>query len=121
GKTVLISSHILAELEEMCSHVAIVDGGRVLVSGSPADIRRRITGQRQVRVRFAGGEVEIFDVPDENEQQALVHRLVAEEGLPVIEVTEVDAGLEQLFLQVTTNQVSAARVDDAVDDVEEWS
>src|SRR5207237_2086055 len=62
GKTVLISSHILAELEEMCSHVAIVDGGRVLVSGSPADIRRRVTGQRQVRVRFAGGEVEIFDV-----------------------------------------------------------
>ena len=118
-KTVLISSHILAELEEMCSHIAIVDGGRVLVSGSPADIRRRVTGQRQVRVRFAGGEVEIFDVPDEKEQQALVHRLVAEEELPVIEVTEVDAGLEQLFLQVTT-QARAAPAREPTDE-ELWS
>src|SRR5215210_1655265 len=38
GKTVIISSHILAELEEMCSHVAILDGGRVLAQGAPGDI-----------------------------------------------------------------------------------
>ena len=107
GKTVLISSHILAELEEMCSHVAIVDGGRVLVSGSPADIRRRITGQRQVRVRLATGEVLVYDVPDHEEQRALVYQLVAVDELPVIEVTEVDAGLEQLFLQVTDTAPSA--------------
>jgi ABC-2 type transport system ATP-binding protein len=107
GKTVLISSHILAELEEMCSHVAIVDGGRVLVAGSPADIRRRVTGQRQVRVRLAGGEVQIYDVPDEVEQQALVYQLVAVDELPVVEVTEVDAGLEQLFLQVTDSPLNS--------------
>jgi ABC-2 type transport system ATP-binding protein len=108
GKTVLISSHILAELEEMCSHVAIVESGRVLIAGSPADIRRRVTGQRQVRVRLAGGEVQIYDVPDEVEQQELVYQLVAVDELPVVEVTEVDAGLEQLFLQVTDTPVTGA-------------
>lgn len=39
GKAVLISSHILAELEEMCSSVAIIERGRLLAAGSVAQVR----------------------------------------------------------------------------------
>ena len=60
-----------------------------------------------MRVRLAGGEVQIYDVPDEAEQQALVYQLVAVDELPVVEVSEVDAGLEQLFLQVTDTPLRA--------------
>ncbi len=101
GKTVVISSHILAELEEMCSHVAILEAGKLLAQGAPADIGARYSGERTVLVRLAGGEVQRHRVADEAEQAALVRRLVVEEGLDVVEVTGADGGLEDLFLSVT--------------------
>jgi ABC-2 type transport system ATP-binding protein len=101
GKTVVISSHILADLEEMCSHVAILEAGKLLAQGSPADIGARYSGDRTVLVRLAGGEVQRHRVADEAGQAELVRRLVVEEGLDVIEVTGADGGLEDLFLSVT--------------------
>jgi ABC-2 type transport system ATP-binding protein len=105
GKTVVISSHILSELEEMCTHVAIMEAGRLLVAGEPDVIRSALTATRSVVVTLAGGEQRRYTVADEAEQVALVRRLVAEEGLAVAEVHDEGGGLEQLFLQVTTGEV----------------
>ena len=55
GKTIVVSSHILAELTEMCTEVGIMEKGRLLASGTPAEIRDRSGQGRQVRVRLAGG------------------------------------------------------------------
>ena len=104
-KTVIISSHILAELEEMCSHVAILEAGKLLAQGAPADIHARFSGDRTVLVRLAGGEVQRHRVTDEAAQAALVRRLVIEEGLDVVEVTGAEGGLEDLFLSVTKGKV----------------
>ena len=105
GKTVVISSHILAELEEMCTHVAIMEAGRLLAAGAPRDILDRLGRGRTVMVRLAGGEEQRHTVADEEAQRELVHRLVAVERLPVVEVTEADTGLEDLFLQITKGTV----------------
>ena len=51
GKTILISSHILPELEELCTSVAIVDRGRVLAKGTVSDIERRLRYGAVLRVR----------------------------------------------------------------------
>lgn len=51
GKAVLISSHILAELADLCTHIAIVDGGRVVTAGSVEEVTRRLQGGRSVRVQ----------------------------------------------------------------------
>lgn len=104
GKTVVISSHILAELEEMCSEVAILEAGRLLAVGSPRSIGDQLGGARVVRVRLAGGEVQEHTVGSEEDQQALLARLVAD-GLPVVEFTETSNGLEDLFLRVTKGVV----------------
>ena len=50
GKTILISSHILPELEELCTSVAIVDRGRVLAKGTVGDIERRLRYGAVLRV-----------------------------------------------------------------------
>ena len=52
GKTILVSSHILPELEELCTSVAIIDRGQVLAQGRVAEIERRLrVGRRLPRPR----------------------------------------------------------------------
>src|SRR5207237_10532128 len=56
GKTILVSSHILTELAEMCSHVAIIERGKLLVSGRVDDILRAMQPAREISVRGLGQE-----------------------------------------------------------------
>src|SRR3954466_9765815 len=52
--TVLISSHILPEIEVTCDRVLIINQGRVVAQGTPADLRREILGHSTYRVEIAG-------------------------------------------------------------------
>lgn len=55
GKTILISSHILSELEELCNKVGIIEKGRLLFSGSIDTVRKQIARGTSIDVRVAGG------------------------------------------------------------------
>ena len=55
GKTILVSSHILPELGEMCTGVAIIDHGRVLRSGRIDEIERSLRASAVVHVEILGG------------------------------------------------------------------
>jgi len=52
--SVIISSHILPEIEETCDRVLIINGGRIVAQGSPADLRHEIFGHTTYRVELAG-------------------------------------------------------------------
>ncbi|MCC9643646.1 ABC transporter ATP-binding protein [Rhodopirellula sp. JC740] len=52
GKTVLISSHILTELAEMCDSVGIIEQGRLLATGSVEDIQRQRAQHRELTLRI---------------------------------------------------------------------
>src|SRR5262249_19779381 len=53
GATVLLSTHLLAEVEEVCSRVLILSHGRVVADGSVADVARRAAAPRSLRLRVA--------------------------------------------------------------------
>jgi ABC-2 type transport system ATP-binding protein len=54
GKTIIISSHILTELAEVCTHVGIIERGRLLVSGSIDEILHHMQPARAIQVRVLG-------------------------------------------------------------------
>lgn len=101
GKTIIVSSHILAELEEMCTEVAIMEAGKLLASGTPRQILDKLGKAKTVAVRFADGSNETFTVADDTEQASLLRRLALDDERPVLEFREETVGLEEVFMSIT--------------------
>jgi ABC-2 type transport system ATP-binding protein len=101
GKTIIVSSHILAELQEMCTEIGIMDRGALLVSGAPDAIRGQSFDSHTIRVRFANGDIEEHTTNGVVEDQALLERLVRDDRRGVVEFARVERGLEDLFFDVT--------------------
>ncbi|MDW3176968.1 MAG: ABC transporter ATP-binding protein [Acidimicrobiia bacterium] len=101
GKTIIVSSHILSELQEICTHVGIMEAGRMLAEGSPDDIGQRLGALRKLKVRFSDGTEEEFEVVDKTAQIELLRRLVNDDERDVLEFREMSAGLEDVFMNVT--------------------
>ena len=124
GKTVLISSHILSELEEVCTYIGILEAGRLLVQGRPSEIALGTEGGRSFRVRLADadatdralqvlqqhadvsrsvgqGGICTFSIAGDDSTGAAVLAALVTANVPVVEFTEVHTGLEELFMKVT--------------------
>ena len=126
GKTVLLSSHILTELSEICDAVAVIEKGKILATGTVQEIMTglrehrvlsvRVAGDRESAMRFLLEQPEVARVLDANDrlqleftgddaaQVALLARLVGA-GYPVLEFSTEGAGLEDLFMKITAGKV----------------
>jgi ABC-2 type transport system ATP-binding protein len=127
GKAVLISSHILTELAEICNGAVIIEHGKILCAGSMDQIVSQKTTTRILAVRIlgdierlykellqvpsvqeakqVGGEVEIrIDGGDEVHSDILTH-LIAKQ-FRVVEFRQKQMGLEDVFMNVTKGEVS---------------
>jgi ABC-2 type transport system ATP-binding protein len=60
--TVIISSHILPEIEVTCDRVLIINQGRIVAKGAPADLRREILGHSAYQLEYAGDSVRLSTV-----------------------------------------------------------
>ena len=101
GRTIVISSHILAEIEDVCSHIAVMQSGRILASGRTAEVSGLLTGVRRLRARFADGTVEDLTAENAEEQAALLRRLANDDARALVEFSRVGGGLEEIFLSLT--------------------
>lgn len=102
GTTIVVSSHVLSDLERVCDEVAIIDAGRLMASGPPrnlvADLGRR---PRRMVARLATGAERTFTVADDAAAARLLRRLVSEESRPVVSFRPVEDDLESLFVALT--------------------
>ena len=54
--TVILSSHILAEVEQTCNHLIIIAGGRIAATGSPQELRQKVIGSLRIIAEVRGAE-----------------------------------------------------------------
>jgi ABC-2 type transport system ATP-binding protein len=122
GKTIIISSHILPELAELCTSIGIIDKGRIVISGSVDAIMQQVYSKKVIKVKVRGrledavialkeypfidklvyGEDTIqagFGGGDE-EMSRVLAALVAK-GIPVVSFSQLDGNLEDVFMKVT--------------------
>ncbi len=126
GKAVLISSHILTELAEMCDRIGIIERGKLLANGTVQEIRHQLQPLRHVRVRVIGDptlasevllrspgvdnlqledDILHFAMQGGDEAQAAVLAQLMQAGVAVCEFFPRDQSLEDVFLQITQGKV----------------
>lgn len=122
GKTVLISSHILSELSEMCTSIGIIDKGKMVASGTVEEIMDKLSHTSRIKIKVSekledavrllqeqpsvgkininGNVIEASYKGDEKILSEILKRLVIQ-GIPVVSFTETGEGLESVFMQLT--------------------
>lgn len=123
GKTLLVSSHILPELADFCNKVGIIEGGRLLASGSVDSILAQASRDRyRLRIRVLQkaaearalieeslqaedlgyeGESLVFTTATGLEGQADLLEKLVRDGFRPVEFAPLKTDLEQIFLEVT--------------------
>jgi len=101
GKAILISSHILTELSELCDACAIIERGKLLAAGPVSDILARAQGTQGCEIT-----VRLVSVPDLAEKAQACERLLLEQA----GVAKVAAMGAQLKVRFTGGEPEAARV-----------
>jgi ABC-2 type transport system ATP-binding protein len=86
GKTVIISSHILPELSELCSSIGIIERGRMIVSGKVDEVMQQSQGNRPIRMRAY-----VTGMDDKNEANEYIVQVLKEQPLvSKVNLTEDD-------------------------------
>lgn len=121
GRTVLVSSHLLSEVDQMADDVAIIANGRLVAAGSVESLRGAPTAQ--VRTSRPAALAEALHVhgigttPDSGDGELLVHSsdlvqigdLALAAGIPIYGLTPRRAALEELYFTVTTQHADRNR------------
>ncbi|MCM3610664.1 ABC transporter ATP-binding protein [Planococcus sp. MERTA32b] len=124
GKTILISSHILPELAEMCDTLGVIDSGELIAHGSVQSIQEKLQSEKVISVKMTGSFAEaivffendplvsqITEIQEkgilqflykgtEDEQLALLRKAMAS-GLPILAFSEEETDLEDVFMEIT--------------------
>lgn len=127
-KTVILCSHLLAEVERTCDRIIIIDHGKIVASGTPSELKAKVGGQVSLKVTIRGESLKALkvlgDVPGVKEVsehsvkekgaqgydlitikkrdiRSAVTAAVFENELELLEIHKEDVTLEELFNQVT--------------------
>jgi ABC-2 type transport system ATP-binding protein len=126
-KTVILSSHILAEVEATCDRIMIISKGKIVADGSPEDLRKQATGREILKLTIEEGDrnnvfaalqeldsIEMVDFGKLNQSYEVqskpgmssrraVFELCKQKGWILTELTPIETKLEDIFREVTLN------------------
>ena len=97
GTTIFLTTHNMYEAEMLCDNIALLNEGRIVEYGSPADICRRYYHQKRIKIRLRNGEdVELAHTKESGRQ---IEGYFEKEELETIHSTEPN--LETVFMELT--------------------
>ncbi len=125
-KTVILSSHILAEVEATCDRIMIINEGKIVADGSAEELRKHAQGKEIIKTTIEDGEADKifkalqnlnsvetvdfldksknkFEVQSKSEQSSRRHifNLCSEKGWVLTELTPLETKLEDIFRELT--------------------
>jgi ABC-2 type transport system ATP-binding protein len=123
GKTIIISSHILPELEDFCTHIAIMDAGKFVTHGTVEDVRKNITGNNlRISISVLGDREQavaaimdfaktarctlenhsiICEMTADDQILADLNSYLVGRQIKVCSFSKKSAGLEDVFMKIT--------------------
>jgi ABC-2 type transport system ATP-binding protein len=123
--TVMLSTHILSEAQQVCNRVLIINKGRIVVEDTPARLQSRLSGSQRVALRVGGdpdgleplvagvpgvirlssldGGFEVEMAPGQDARPALA-RVVVQGGYDLLELRPIGMSLEDIFLELTRDE-----------------
>ena len=132
--TVILSSHILQEVQAICDRVVIINNGKVAAIDTPDNLARTISNENKFSLRISGDERTALDVlegidgirnvkslgrkernsidfivetePDVD-VRPVIFQAMAAKNLPILSMSTVDMTLEDIFIEVTSNENNA--------------
>ncbi|MDO4488339.1 MAG: ABC transporter ATP-binding protein [Eubacteriales bacterium] len=138
GKTIVISSHILADISELCTDVAIIDQGKIVMNGKLNDVMNQVTAGNPIVISLSSKVTQAVRLLREEplvsslsikhndimirfggrpkDEAELLKKLV-EAGLPVRNFSREKGSLESIFMQLTGS--GEDRIISSSDDFEE--
>lgn len=144
-RTVLLSTHILSEAQQICDRVLIINKGRIVVEDTPEQLQSRLTGAQRftVRVKEDGdgleellrgvpgvtrlyqkpeGTLEIESLPGQDPRPEIA-RMIVGNGYDLLELRPIGLSLEDIFLELTREEPAPPEMRDDLeietgDDVE---
>lgn len=119
GKTIFISSHILSEIEKLCSHIGIIKKGVLLFQGEINTLTSKtkrfveiqtnnnaqaldVLTQQQYLVNSKTPEILEVEVKNQNDFNKLIHTLISNQ-LDIYDLEKKSATLEDVFINLTSN------------------
>jgi ABC-2 type transport system ATP-binding protein len=129
--TIILSSHILPEVQAVCTRVLIINKGKIVASDTPANLSRGMTADNRLSVRVAGAETEalavarrvpqvvkaesagsrehgtvdiVIEARKEQDVRRDVFTAFAKADLPLLQMKSMDLTLEEIFLNLITEE-----------------
>ncbi|MEG1458868.1 MAG: ABC transporter ATP-binding protein [Acetivibrio sp.] len=125
GKTIIVSSHILPELAQMCSTIGIIQNGRMILKGTVEEISKQMSNSNPLKIRVVEGQKKVVDIlkqdpmvqniairgesisfgfeGDAGAEANLLGRMI-QSGAAIASFARQEGNLETLFMELTNTE-----------------
>lgn len=129
-KTVILSTHILSEVEATCNRVLIINKGQIVASGTPNELRNKAAGNIQLHLKVEGSDKQkivdvlrklegiasiydgnsmekgittlLLEIGTNEDMRKIINHHLLNNGLELLEMTKEEQSLENIFRDLTT-------------------